>query len=216
MWFKNLTYSSTFVICAFFVLSCKKGEITYDFEGRIIETVNSGSLEGATVEITQVLFSSSVANYTYQFAGSATTDGGGDWAISFKRKKATNFRIKIKKDGYFNQTIDFTSANVTVQDPNVYDVDMDAESWIRFNIINLGPVPEDYMTMVLVNFREGCDGCGTNGNHSFLEAIDTTLIFKTTAGRYTRFQFNDNSVPSLVDDSLLTIPWDTVTYNFNY
>ncbi|MBN4077528.1 carboxypeptidase regulatory-like domain-containing protein [bacterium AH-315-C20] len=216
MLFRNLKYCSSLIICVFLLLSCNKGEITYEFEGKVSGSVNGSSLAGVNVTISQVLFSSSVANYNYQLAGSAVTDAAGDWAISFTREKVTDFRIAIQKDGYFKELIEFTSGEATVADPNVHNVTLDAEAWIKFDIKNVGPLPSDVMTMVLINFREGCVGCGTNGNYSFDGIVDTNIIYKTTGGRYTRFQFNNQTTSSLLDDSLLTIPSDTVYYTYYY
>lgn len=198
------------------LFSCKKGEITYDFEGKITETVNGTSLEGAEIEIRQILFNSSVANYNYQLAGSGVSDGLGEWSVSFNREKVTEMQIEIQKEGYFDQLYEFSSADVSVEDVNTYNTNMDAESWVKFDLKNVGPSPGDKMTMALINFREGCNGCGENIYYSFGEVVDTIIVFKTTAGKYNRFQFNDETTASLVDDSLLTVPSDTVSYTFHY
>ena len=218
----SLTMTSRLLtpLCTLFILiglsSCKKGEITYDFDGRITETVNGGPLEGVNVEVRQVLFSSSVANYNYQLAGSSTSDANGDWSVSFKRERVTDFRIHMAKEGYFDVIYEFPSGEVTVEEVNSYTTAMDTEAWVKLDIENVGPLAGDEMVMTLINFREGCEGCGTNGYYEFGEIVDTVMLFKTTGGRYARFQFDDKGTASLVEDSVMTVPSDTVTYTFQY
>jgi hypothetical protein len=216
MTIKRLSYYLLILLVSGSILSCKKGEITYDFEGHIIESVGNTPLAGVEVTISQILFSSSVANYNYQPGGSGTSDSNGDWSISFKREKVTDFRIEMKKDGYFDKLIEFTSGDATIEDPNIHDVTIDAEAWVIFDLENLSPMPGDQLSMVLMNFREDCQGCGVNTFYYFHDDLDTNLLFKTTAGKYNRFQLNDVNSATLIDDSILTIPFDTVTYSFSY
>ncbi|MCG8576033.1 MAG: hypothetical protein MI810_14180 [Flavobacteriales bacterium] len=204
------------LLISFFTFSCKKGEITYDFEGKVTETAAGGNVSGADIEIHQVVFSQSVSNTNFQKAGETTTDANGFYNISIAREKVTDFKIDITKDGYFDQQLEFTSKEVSTEESNVFNVSMDAEAWVRLDVKNVGPMPGDELTMVLSEFREGCVGCATNGHHSLVEDIDTTFLFKTTAGRYAYFSFKDEVWNNLTKDSLFTIASDTVFYEFNY
>lgn len=206
----------TILFAGLLVISCKKKDLQYTFKGNVIETVNGTPLSGAEVSLYQVQFDASAANSNFQFAAKSTTDGSGNYEIIVDREKVIDFKVNFKKSGYFQEEYIIGSDNVSVEEPYVINHQMDAVAYFVIDIKNNSPLADDVLTLVKYNFREGCNAC-TENNYAYFEgAVDTTLIYQTTAGVYTRFAYKDESTGMVTNDSLYTIPFDTVFYSIVY
>ena len=204
------------IALGFFSNSCKKKEITYDFQGKVKEWNGGSPISGAEITITQQVFNSTATNINHEIAAVTSTNANGDYTVNFDREKVTEFGFIVKKDWYFTHEIIETSGNYSIEDVNVKDFELEPYGYFKFKIKNISPIPGDQLKLFLYNFKEGCNDCASNG-YTYLEGeIDTTLIFQTTAKTYHRFFYTDQLNGTTFNDSLLTIHKDTVTYTINY
>lgn len=205
-----------FSFLVLFFVSCKKEPIQYTFEGNITESVGGNSLSGTTVTIYQIPFNSSVTSNNFELAGSAITDSEGNYAMTFDREKVTEFKLNLDKEGYYKQDIAINSSNISSEDVNILNYEMEPESWIRFQIKNEIPNnASDELNMLLPNYREGCEGCATADFYSFDGIVDTNVVFSSTGGQYFNFTYIEVGAASMTDSVFMT-PFDTLIYTISY
>lgn len=188
----------------------------YEFEGKIKESVNNAPVSGAEVTLYQRLYQGGVTQANFSKIAAISTDGLGHYQHSFEREQSTEFKITVKKDGYFDQEEIMQSSVISTENSNVFDYTLEPVSWVTFDIYNLNPETWDQLTLVLHNFRDGCSGCSPQDYYYFYEELDTQITFKTTGGEWAKFLYKDEWSGQTTQDSVYTTPFDTITYSFSY
>jgi len=188
----------------------------YTFKGKVIEDQNGSALSGAEIEFFQKPFSTQVVTSNFESVGSTTTDANGNYEITFERTKVTEFKLEIEKPNYFYQEISIGSGDVSSENDNIVDIEMEAESFIKFKIQNTGTAAStDNLNLLLLNPKTDCDGCPESDSYFYEGIVDTTVVFPTDAGRYYNFTYIHLGVTSATD-SVYIPPFDTVNYVINY
>lgn len=213
---KIVRITSLILILTTILLSCKKKSIQYEFNGVVTQSSNNNGVSGVSVAIKQKLFSNSVSSNYFSNAGSATTGSDGSYSIVFDREKVTEFKFIIQKDNFFNEELIVSSSEITTEDPNIRDFNLDAEAWVKFDVYNLNPEVDDQLTFITYNFREGCEGCTTNDYFYYDGAVNTSWLFKTTGGEYVKFTYADGASGASTTDSIYATPFDTTSYYLEY
>lgn len=202
-------------ILILFLCSCNNEPIQYTFSGQISKSSDGTSLSGVTVSIYQKVFSNSVTSNNFELAGSASTDANGHYEIMFERKKVTEFKVNIQKEGYFTQDIILQSADVSSENDNIVNSSMDGRSWAKFNIINQAPADaNDNLTLIFYIYRKDCEGCIEQDYNYYSGVVNTSEVFQNTAENYLKFTYNDGF--AAITDSVLMPPQDTVEYTIQY
>ncbi|MGB1104507.1 MAG: hypothetical protein ACPG21_12900 [Crocinitomicaceae bacterium] len=222
MYSDNLRMKGAFrnilIVCYTIVIiaSCKKGPITYEFEGNITDASTGTVIPGVEFELDQKILQNGAVTAGFVFAGETETNALGNYALSIERKKVTSFLMTYKKENYFTIEFEETSANVTTDGINTYDQEMEPKSWVQFDIENFGPLDSDHLRILTQDFREGCIGCAENKTYNYYGPLDTTITYLTTAGTFLKFTFINVVTGYSVIDSMYATPFDTSTYIFNY
>lgn len=207
-----LLTSFLFVVVLF---SCKKDPIQYTVKGSIYDNSTTSSLPGVKVRVFQKPFSNSVTSSSFELIGSGTTDNSGEYSITFDRKKATEFKVTLEKEGYFDEEILLSSDYFTSETDNYIHYGMDGRSWISMSIENVAPAQQsDNLTLTWYTYRMGCAGCIENEFNSFNGVVDTTFVHENTAGNYLKFLYN-NGIQSTIDSVYMPLN-DTVSYSITY
>jgi hypothetical protein len=196
--------------------SCKKNEIAFDFAGNITDKLTGNPISGVKFELSQKTVQNGTTSVNYLYVGSDVTDNQGNYAFSTGYDKVTSFKFQYKKSLYFPIEIEETTANVSTENLNIYDQEMEPQSWIEFDVQNFGSSEDDHLKILTQKFREGCEGCAENTSYSYFGALDTSIYYTTTAGEYVKFTFINVSDGYSQTDSLYAIPFDTVRFAFNY
>ncbi|MFT4600766.1 MAG: hypothetical protein ACI857_000943 [Arenicella sp.] len=209
--------SAFYIICLSLILvSCNKDPIQYTFEGTITEDQTGSPLSGVEVSIYQKPFNNSVTTDNFDLAASTITDENGYYIMTFDREKVIEFKLNIEKDDYFKTDIILNSGEISSENTNVVDYQMGAKSWVQFDIQNNLPGnSNDHLNLLLLNYKEGCDGCADADSYSFLGITDTTATYASTAGQHFNFTYIVVGVESLSDSVYMT-PFDTTFYSINY
>lgn len=207
-------------IVALFILiglgSCKKDPIQYKFSGNISENTASAPLSGVSVVLQQLEVSNTVTTTIYTDAASSITDAAGYYEFSFERKKVSEFKMKLKKEGYFNKEINISAADISSENENVLNYEMEAKTTVVFDIENTGlSDPGDEFLLILYNYRLGCQNCASMDYNYFFGVVDTNFLLTTTSGSYFKFTHSQVGVNSFTDSVYLT-PFDTINYSINY
>lgn len=207
---------SVLIVCILILGSCKKDPIQYTFEGTITENTASAPLSGVEVGIKQLEVNNSVSTTLYDDAGSAVTDANGFYTMSFERKKISQFKVDLRKSGFFNKDVEISAGEISSENSNVMNYEMDAKSWVNFDIENTGlSDPGDEFLIILYTYRTGCTECASEDYNYFYGDVDTNFKIATTAGSYFKFTYSQVGVNSYTDSVYLT-PFDTVNYVINY
>lgn len=207
-----------FLIAISFFLSCNKGnDIQYSFGGVIVDEVQDIPLQGVSVEFYQIPFSSSLSTSNYQLAGQTTTDVGGFYQIAFPREKSTQFKLDLSIDNYFEHSETFISEDISSDKENIMNASLEPKSWVTFDITNAPPSAQtDEFTLVLYNYREGCDGCATDDYNYLNGIVDTMITYTSTAGQYFNFMVINVTTGQSSLDSVFMTPFDTATFQLDY
>lgn len=207
---------SVLIVCMLILGSCKKDPIQYTFEGTITENTASAPLSGVEVGIKQLEVNNSVSTTLYDDAGTAVTDANGFYTMSFERKKISQFKVDLRKSGFFNKDVEISAGEISSENSNVLNYEMDAKSWVNFDIENTGlSDPGDEFLIILYTYRTGCTECASEDYNYFYGDVDTNFKIATTAGSYFKFTYSQVGVNSYTDSVYLT-PFDTVNYVINY
>ncbi|MBD3635864.1 MAG: hypothetical protein HUJ25_00870 [Crocinitomicaceae bacterium] len=203
--------------CILLIVSCKKDTIQYSFEGTVTDNTSGSGLSGATVKVYQKPFNNSVSSNTFELVGTDNTDANGHYTVIFDREKVTEFKILITKEGYFNYEMIVGSADVSSENTNVFNANMDGKSWAQFTIKNVVPAdPGDDLTLIFYEYRKGCNGCIASDYNYFSGVVDTTITYANTAAQYLKFTYIDVSGGQSTTDSIYMTPNDTIFYSITY
>ena len=206
-----------FISVLFIFVACKKDPIQYSFEGNVTSSVDQLGLEDVEVKAYQLPFQNSVATSNFELMAETLTDINGDYKLVFEREKATEFKLEFSRPGFFFQEIPLGAADVSSEDVNLVNTQLDAKSWVKFDILNLSPANQsDELQLILYEYRKGCEGCATQDYNYFNGILDTSITYLTTAGSYFRFTYVDVESGFSTTDSLHLTPFDTLTYSINY
>jgi len=74
---------------------------TYIIEGTVVEQATGLPCVGFEVEIEEQVLENGVLNGFFETAGSTTTDEAGFFTISFPRKSALEYRLRVNEEGWF-------------------------------------------------------------------------------------------------------------------
>ncbi|MEX1003250.1 MAG: hypothetical protein WDZ35_14115 [Crocinitomicaceae bacterium] len=210
--------NNTFLIAvALFLFSCKKETIQYTFEGVITEYINHSPLQGVRVRAYQLPFNNSLISSNFELMAETNTLSDGSYHLNFDREKATEFKVDLQKSGYFDVTIPLSSSAVSSEDVNIVNYEMEAKSWLRFDLLNQSPSSSsDELKLIFYTYKKDCKQCIEKDFNYFYGEVDTTLKFVTAAGGYFKFTYSDVASGQSFTDSLYLHPFDTSSYSINY
>ena len=108
------------------------------------------------------------------------------------------------------------SGDVSSEDDNIIDIEMEAESFMKFIIQNTGTASaSDNLNLLLLNPKTDCSACPDSDSYYYEGIVDTTVVFPTDAGRYYKFTYIHVGITSETDSVYIT-PFDTLNYVINY
>lgn len=200
------------LILSVLLISCKKDTIQYTIKGTIYSNIDASELSDVNVKVFQKPFNNSVTSNSYELVGSTTTDNSGTYSVTFDRERATDFKITLERDGFFDEEILLTSEYINSGADNILNWSLDGESWIKMNIQNAPPSNQsDVLTLTWYIYRTDCSECIENEFNSFNGIVDTSFVHANTAGQHLKFLYNDGNTSTI--DSVLMPHHDTVNYS---
>ena len=205
-----------FLFSSIVFYSCKKEPIKYIFEGTITENQNNLNLSSVKLEMFQMPFNNAVSSNSFQLAASTITNVNGWYQMEFERIKVTEFELHLTKEGFFKKILMVNAGEITSEDPNIIDAEMEAKAWVNFNITNVATAnTTDELTLMLYKYRKGCEGCAVTDYNHFNGIVDTTFSFVTDAGEYFKFNYVQTG-GTFYTDSIYLTAFDTLNYSIDY
>jgi len=91
------------VIVTVLVCGCCRTDCanTYIIEGTVVEQATGFPCVGFDVKIEEQVLENGVLNGFFETAGTTTTDDAGFFTISFPRKSALEYRLRVNEEGWF-------------------------------------------------------------------------------------------------------------------
>lgn len=189
-------------------VSCKKKEIDFTLKGTVTDATFGGGLQGATVKLTKV----PAASGAYVVVGNATLGADGSYSFTFERDKAEKYILEISKDRYFGiqHTVNFSE--FSTEEPLVKNFSTNAKSWVKLRFVNVSPAANsDVLKFNKQEGKTGCPECCTTDAHYLYGIVDTTFTCVNNGNTTYSYYYNVQGTPVQGIESVVTVPFDTVT-----
>lgn len=149
------------LVLAFLLGACKKGKETTVF-GTVTEGYDGVAIEGASLEFAYTALNNGTYSSGYTELGSTTTDADGSFSFSFENVSVIDYRVRVRKEGYFFQEHKLTRDQWRLGQENNFSATVYEEAVLNFRFYNSG----NSGNTIIFNLKphsEGCSGCcGTN------------------------------------------------------
>ncbi len=195
------------------IASCKKDEIDFTLKGTITDATFGGGLEGATITLTEV----PIASGAYKVVGTGVLTADGSYAFVFPREKAEKYILTVTKNNYFTIESDITFSEFSPETPLVKDYSTTAKSWVKLRFINQSPADnDDVLKFNKMAGKVGCLECCPAEEHFLYGIVDTSFICVNDANASYSYLYNVLGTSNQGVESIVTVPFDTVTITKTY
>jgi len=195
------------------LLACKPDPLVFVIEGTVQDqTFETGLNEG---EVQLIAFP--VGSQTGNVVGTNTLSSGS-FSFEVKREQTEKFIIRLLNDHYFptEQTLFFS--DLVPNEPNLVALETTAKSFVQFNIKNQNQTSaDDELKFLKYRGKTNCSDCCENQYTYFNGAdVNEQQLCINDGNTYLSFYYWVNGNEIFVQDSVLSIPFDTVQYNIFY
>lgn len=207
-----LTYSLFFILLL--LVSCNKGGLEYQLEGTVSDaSFNYVPLSGCNVQ----LFIYPPGTTVGELVDQQTTDNSGRFEFVFPRERVVKYELIIRKENYFTSLSTLKLDDLTTENENVYDIDLNAVSWVKITLKNSSsPSPSDELKILKQNFFTACNDCCDNSYSFYMGMMDTIITCPTQSNDYVIIHHWLNGNEKYGYDSLVTVPLDTTYLDIVY
>jgi hypothetical protein len=160
-----------FVFVISLLVSCQKGTGTFQINGTVTDATFSEGLAGATASLYKVPIGTS----DELFVSSMILPSNGAYEFKVPREKMERYILKINKDFYFPIEKDIYYSELSIQNPNIYDLSTKAMSWVKIHFKNNNPLPLDHFRYIKQEGLAACPSCCPTSAQDFYGALDTTF-----------------------------------------
>lgn len=197
---------SLFFIAA--MASCKKSSLEFSISGKVNDNSFHSPLVNASVELYKV----PPGGGNHELMAKTATDSEGKFKLNFERNKAEKYIIKINQLNYFPIQEDIKFADLDPKKEFVKDFSTTAKSWVKLVFINIHPETENNtIRFYMQRGKTKCEECCTNDKHILTDISDTTFLCISDGGTEYSYYYEIPSMGSIGVESIMTIPFDTVT-----
>ena len=196
--------------------SCKKEALVYTIEGTILNQVSKESVVDVTVKLYQKEYKNGVLSDNYTFVNEVKTNSQGQYAFEIERVKIYEIKLTIDDPNYYFKSSVYSSGLLSTENTNYFDESIEAKSWVAIVLKNPFIGPEELLNLHKSKFREGCEACCTNGNSTFFETGDTTIVCATVGGADVILNYGVEGNNSQLSKTITCIPFDTTFFTINY
>jgi hypothetical protein len=207
-----MRYLGLVFIILIFSTACRKKELSFTFSGQVNDATFGGVMNQADVRIYVKPLGEGE-----KFMASAKTGSDGRYSVTIPRDRFEFVRISIAKNNYFELDQQLSFSVLTVNQDNVIDATLPAKSWVKFEIKNQPPTsPNDEFKLFKYRGKTNCPECCPNDFFYFYGAVDDELVCATDGNTYLSYYYWIIGTQINGQDSLLTVPFDTVVRTFVY
>lgn len=202
-----------FALAILVISSCKKKEIDFILKGTISDATFGGGLEGATITLTEV----PIASGAYKVLGTGTLTADGSYAFTFARDKAEKYILTVKKNNYFDIEQDINFSEFSTETPLVKNYSTTAKSWVKLRFVNDLPASSsDALKFNKQSGKQDCLECCPVVEHYLYGIVDTTFVCINDGNTTYSYFYNVVGTSNQGIESIVTVPFDTVTITKSY
>ena len=187
--------------------ACKKGKAEITLKGTITDATFNTNLSGGTVELYEIEASTGDVN----LLGSQQVSNGS-YSFTFQRNAAESYLVKIKKNNYFEEDNYIPLSDLTIEEDNVHDYSVFAESWAGLHFVTTNP--SSSLTYIRQAGKSGCEGCCPTSEQSIDGAIDTIIYCPNNGNTAYRYSYHANSFFGVKE--VTTAAFDTTIVTLSY
>ena len=207
-------FTITLFIILLSVISCKKVDLSFNFQGTVYSSNNGLGLSNVQVRI----YGNDPGNSLLNLVGTTSTNESGYYDTSIDRYKYEKITIIVSKDNHFSLEEIYSLDDLTTGDPNEIDYTLSPKSWTKFILKNTGTTDSgDVLKIQKVSGKTDCDDCCANETKFYYGDIDTIVYCPNDGDSFMKFYWwaeGSNFANGL--DSVYNTPFDTTSYTFEY
>lgn len=203
-----------FLVLAFlFVTSaCRKKELVFTFSGAVSDLTFGGGLNGVKVNVFVRPLGEGERLVT-----SAHVNSDGSYSVEIPRDRIEFVRLSFEKHNYFEFDQQLSFSQLTVNQDNEVDAGLTAKSWVKFEIKNQPPAnASDEFKLLKYRGKTNCPECCANEFFFFYGPTNEDVVCANDANTYVSYYYWVVGTQNNGQDSILTVPFDTVVRTFVY
>ena len=192
---------------------------TYIIEGTVVEKATGLPCVDFDVEMEEQVLENGVLNGFFETAGTTTTDDAGFFTISFPRKSALEYRLRVNEEGWFGISQDINPDDFSPDMPVHIDLESVPSAEISVHIANQAPATE--LDKIRFRFTENFNEyttCGTEWMVFEGPFIDTLFNCILPGNEWMPYLYIDQSGEEdlAVADSIFCTAFETTTMEITY
>lgn len=220
---KNIVGLLMVFLCLAALPGCKKnGPIEITINGTVKDAQTGSILSGATVRLSVKEVVNGTFSNSYHHIETQTTGSGGSFSFTFENRNASDYKIEVTKDLYFEYTTSINPEALSTSQANAHHARIYPKAWYSINIVNSNPYDAAdeilYQNLNTGDFT-GCTSCCTNDQVTYIgETVNETLDCNVYGESWLRFQWvvTKATIPVLYQDSVFCTSFDTTAYTLLY
>lgn len=178
-----------FILSIGLIVSCKKGQTNFVFEGVVIDATHQQVLAGATVKVYKDMGSEGK-----QLEQEISSDANGEFHFETKRDQFSSIEIEVSKKSYFTVSKSLLFNDLTVDETIPLIFETTGKSWVSIHVLHQND-PSTVLDMSKSEGKTGCDVCCSDEYQQFVGNVDTFIFCINDANELyeiTYFQHNSN------------------------
>lgn len=199
---KRLTFLLLGLSIALF--SCKKGRADIVLKGNIYDSTFNTTLSGGTVHLYEIEAGGGQTN----LLGSATIASDGSYSFTFPRNPVDKYILEIRKNGYFDQDIDISLKELTIEKDNIRNYSTTAKSWAGLHFTTSGSGSVFYTRQ---QGKSGCADCCTSEQVVLTGPMDTIIYCPNDGNTTYSYTYTAGGLTGLKE--VTTVAFDTSFIN---
>lgn len=155
------------------LVGCKKEKETI-VSGKATDAYSGAPVSGVVLEFAYSQLRNGSYSAGYTELGTAMSDASGDFAFAFGNVTAVNYRVRLRKEGYFFREVIINQDEWKRSQENVFNPTLFLEASIRFRFYNWSS-SENQLLFTLEEHSEGCMDCCTTKSIYVAGITDTSF-----------------------------------------
>ena len=208
------------ILSVILLLSCNKKEENIVISGIITDNSKTEIIANAKIILMAKIMESSSYSSTFTTLETVYTDEKGEYKINIDAVRATEYKISISKENYFDKTENYSPDDISISEENNINLFLNSVAYIKINVNNIAPTTaSDYMFFSIFGLTENCYDCCSEETFEFNgENISEIINCKIPGNQNIAIEWNAKSGSDMIlyNDTLFINKFDTTSYNLNY
>jgi len=201
-------------------LGCKKDDpLNYSIQGKIVNARTGAPILGVIVKMQQQVIENGIFTGLYTDAAQTTTDGAGNFLMTWTRENIAAFRLALDKDLYIPRDIDISTSSLGANDVFTYNAQLFPEAFISVHIKN--ELPANLIDQFNFRFDDthfDCNCCNDDWKYFSGDNIDSTFTCRIYGDSWIQYERDIQTFEqdTTILDSLFCPSFITSELELNY